>query len=165
MDLAIREVRTDDAAAILGVLNPIIESEPVAFDAQLSEAEERDYIASFPPRGVFLIALRCDNGMPVGFQSTEPFATYTSLFDHVGVLGTYVHAACRRQGVATRLFAATFAAARAKGYEKLFTYIREDNPGALATYAAQGFRVVGIAERHLKVDGRYVAEIIVERFL
>lgn len=56
---------------------------------------------------------------------------------------TYVDAACRRQQVASRLFTATFTAARAKGYEKLFTYIREDNPAALAAYAAQGFRVVG----------------------
>ena len=114
---------------------------------------------------MFHVSLRRGDGLLVGFQSLEPFATYTSLFDHVGVLGTYVDAACRRQQVASRLFAATFAAARVNGYEKLFTYIREDNPPALAAYAGQGFRVVGRAERHLKVDGRYVAEVIVERFL
>jgi L-amino acid N-acyltransferase YncA len=165
MDLIIREVREDDAAAVLGVLNPIIESETTAFDAPLTEADERSYLARFPWRGVFHVALRGGDGLLVGFQSLEPFATYTSLFDHVGVLGTYVDAACRRQQVASRLFAATFTAARAKGYEKLFTYIREDNPAALAAYAAEGFRVVGKAERHLKVDGRYVAEVIVERFL
>ena len=165
MDLIIREARIDDAAAILGVLNPIIESETTAFDAPLADADERAYIAGFPSRGVFHVALRSGDGLLVGFQSMEPFATYSSLFDHVGVLGTYVDAACRRQRVASRLFAATFTAARAKGYEKLFTYIREDNPAALAAYAARGFRVVGRAERHLKVDGRYVAEVIVERFL
>jgi L-amino acid N-acyltransferase YncA len=165
MDVIIREARTDDAAAILDVLNPIIESDAVAFDAPLTEADERGYIASFPSRGVFHVALRCGDGRLVGFQSMEPFATYTSLFDHVGVLGTYVDAACRRQQVARRLFAATFATARARGFEKLFTYIREDNPAALAAYAGQGFRVVGRAERHLRVHGLYVAEIIVERFL
>lgn len=165
MDLIIREARADDAAAVLGVLNPIIESEAVAFDAPLTESDERGYIAGFPSRGVFHVALRRGDGLLVGFQSLEPFATYTSLFDHVGVLGTYVDAAFRRQQVASRLFATTFTAARVKGYEKLFTYIREDNPPALAAYAGQGFRVVGRAERHLKVDGRYVAEVIVERFL
>ncbi len=165
MDLIVREAREDDAAAVLGVLNPIIESEAVAFDAPLTEADERSYLASFPSRGVFQIALRRHDELLVGFQSLEPFATYTSLFDHVGVLGTYVDASCRRQRVASRLFAATFTAARAKGYEKLFTYIREDNPAALAAYAGQGFRVVGRAERHLKVGGRYLAEVIVERFL
>jgi len=163
VNLVIREARVDDAAAILGVLNPIIAAEAVAFDAPLTEADECSYIVGFPARGVFHVALR--DGELVGFQSLEPFATYTRLFDHVGVLGTYVAAACRRQGVATSLFAATFAAARAKGYEKLFTYVRADNPAALATYEAQSFRAVGRAERHLKVGDRYVDEVIVERFL
>jgi len=76
-----------------------------------------------------------------------------------------VAAAYRRQGVAAALFAATFAAARAKGYEKLFTYIRADNSAALAAYEAQGFRIVGVAERHLRVADRYIDEIVVERFL
>lgn len=165
MNLVIREARVDDAASILAVLNPIIESGTVAFDAPLSEEDERSYITGFPPRGVFHVAVRTGDGMLVGFQSMEPFATYTHLFDHVGVIGTYVDSACRRQQVAARLFAATFAAASSKGYEKLFTYIREDNPTALAAYARQGFRIVGKAERHVKVDGRYVAEIIVERLL
>ena len=39
MDLIIREARADDAAAVLGVLNPIIESEAVAFDAPLTESD------------------------------------------------------------------------------------------------------------------------------
>jgi len=163
VDLIIREVCVDDAAAVLGVLNPIIEAEPVAFDSPLSEPDERTYIAGFPERGVFNVAV-WDGGL-VGFQSLEPFAPYTRLFDHVGVLGTYVVAAHRRRGVATRLFAATFTAARAKGYEKLFTYVRADNPAALAAYQAQGFRVVGRAERQLKAGDRYIDEVIVERFL
>lgn len=165
MDLTIREAREDDADAILDVLNPIIGTGAVAFDAPLSVEDERGYIAGFPARGVFLVAVRPADDVVVGFQSMEPFVTYTHLFDHVGVIGTYFEAASRRQGVATRLFAATFQTARGKGYEKLFTYIREDNPAALATYQRQGFRRVGKAERHLKVGDRYVSEIIVERFL
>ena len=163
MDLIIREACVDDATAVLGVLNPIIASEAVAFDAPLADADERGYIGGFPARGVFHVALR--DGELIGFQSLEPFASYAHLFDHVGVLGTYVAATHRRCGVATRLFAATFDAARARGYEKLFTYVRADNPPALATYEAQGFRVVGRAERHLKVGDRYVDEVVVERFL
>jgi len=163
VDLSIREACVDDAGAVLDVLNPIIEAEPVAFDSPISEPDERSYIVGFPERGVFNVALW--DGELIGFQSLEPFATYTRLFDHVGVLGTYVAAAHRRRGVATRLFAATFAAARTKGYEKLFTYVRADNPAALATYEAHGFRVVGRAERQLKLGDRYIDEVIVERFL
>ena len=95
----------------------------------------------------------------------EPFATYTHAFDHVGVLGTYVHMEWRRRGVASRLFAATFSQARAKGYAKIFTFIRKDNPAALATYRKHGFRIVGIAEKHVRIDGKFIDEVIVEKHL
>jgi L-amino acid N-acyltransferase YncA len=166
IDLTIRDARTDDALGVVTVLNPIIKSgAPVAFDAPITEDAERCYIAGFPQRGVFHVAVQTDNGVIIGFQSMEPFATYTHAFDHVGIIGTYVDIAYRRQGVASRLFTVTFEAARRKGYENIFTYIRADNPAALATYAKHGFRVVGRAERHVKMGGQYVDEIIVERFL
>lgn len=49
MDLIIREANVDDAAAILGLLNPIIESGATAFDAPLTEADERNCLAGYPP--------------------------------------------------------------------------------------------------------------------
>lgn len=109
--------------------------------------------------------MRADDNAVVGFQSMSPFATYTHAFDHVGVVGTYVDLRARRQGIAKRLFPATFEAARRKGYEKIFTYIRADNPVALATYQRHGFRIVGTAERHAKLRGHDVDVIVVERFV
>jgi ribosomal protein S18 acetylase RimI-like enzyme len=83
----------------------------------------------------------------------------------VGVIATFVDLACRRQGVGKRLFAATFEAARRKGYEKIFTYVRADNPAALEAYSKQGFRTIGTAQRQAKFRDRYVDEVIIERFL
>ena len=163
--LRIREARPDDARGVVHLLNSLIAGgAPIAFDGPFAETEERAYIATFPERGVFLVALASDDAL-VGFQSLEPFAAYTHVFDHVGVIGTYVDAAHQRRGVATQLFAATREAAKSKGYEKIFTYIREDNLGALATYQAHGFRIVGRADQHGKVNGQYVNVIIVERRL
>jgi RimJ/RimL family protein N-acetyltransferase len=73
-----------------------------------------------------------------------------------------------RQGVATALFTATYRAARENGFEKLcfeklITHVRADNPVALATYARQGFAVVGTARRHAKIDGRYIDEVFIEK--
>ncbi|WP_339381175.1 GNAT family N-acetyltransferase [Brasilonema sp. UFV-L1] len=101
----------------------------------------------------------------VGFQSMEPFATFTHAFDHVGVIGTYVDLSYRQQGIGTCLFDATFEVARRKGYEKIFTYVRADNVTALASYLRRGFQIVGTAQRHAKFNGTYVDEIIIERFL
>jgi L-amino acid N-acyltransferase YncA len=165
-DLRIRAIRSDDAEAIVAILNPIIDARRyTAFDTPFTAAAERDYIEAFPARGIWLVAERLRDDRVVGFQVLEPFATYTHAFDHVGTLGTYVALDCRRQGVATALFAATFAAARARGYEKLFTFVRADNDAALAAYRAHGFRVVGTAERHARIDGRYIDEILIERLL
>ena len=111
------------------------------------------------------MALNEEGSSVVGFQNVEPFAAYTHAFDHVGIIGTFVDASCRRQGVASILFKATFNLARSKGYEKLFAYVREDNPNALATYLRQGFEVVGTAKKHAKVRGKYIDEILIEKFL
>ena len=166
MDLAIREARPDDAEAIVGILNPAIETgRYTVLDRPFSVQEERRFIASFPPRGIFHVAQDRSNGRVVGFQTMEPFATYTHAFDHVGIIATCVDLACRRQGIGRQLFEATFATARQKGYEKIFTYVRGDNPAALAAYMNAGFRIVGTAQRHAKCGGRYVDEIIIERFL
>ncbi len=158
-------MQTRDAAAILAVLNPIIEARSyTVLDTVFTLDEERAFIDAFPTRGVFHVA-EGEGGDVVGFQTVEPFATYTHAFDHVGVIGTYVRLDCRREGVGRALFDATFAAARALGYEKLFTFIRKDNSGARAAYGARGFREIGVASRQAKVDGVYIDEIMVEAFL
>lgn len=166
MNLLIREVRPEDAEAIVGIFNPIIEAGVyTVFDTVLTVEAEREYIRGFPERGVFHVAVRQDDQKIIGFQSMEPFATYTRAFDHVGVIGTYVDLSLRRQGIAANLFAATFDTARRKGYEKIFTFVRSDNLAALAVYQRQGFQIVGTAQRQAKLNGKYVDEIMIERFL
>lgn len=166
MRLDIREARPEDAEGIVRILNAIIAAGVyTAFDTPLTPEFEREYLQTFPARGVFLVAINQENDRVVGFQSMEPFASYTHAFDHVGVLGTYVDLDCRRQGIARQLFQATFATAVQKGYEKILTFVRADNPAALETYVSQGFRAVGTAYRQARVGGRYVDEIIIEKLL
>jgi len=166
MDLLIREARPDDAEAIVRILNSIIEGGVyTVFDTPLTVEFEREYIESFPQRGVFHVAESRQDQRVIGFQSTEPFASYTHAFDHVGVIGTYVELAYQQQGIGQRLSEVTFDAARGKGYEKVFTYVRADNVGALEFYLGLGFRIVGTAQRQAKIGHRYVDEVIIERFL
>lgn len=166
MTLLVREAQTKDAQGIINILNPIIEEGLfTVLDTTFSEEEEKQFIQNFPTRGVFHVALNEENSNVVGFQNVEPFAAYTHAFDHVGIIGTFVDAGCRRQGIASSLFEATFNLARLKSYEKLFAFVREDNPNALATYLKQGFEVVGTAKKHAKVRGKYIDEILIEKFL
>lgn len=166
MDLLIREVRPDDAEAVVRVFNPIIETGLyTAFDTPFTVEAERNFITNFPARGVFHVAIQTDNQQIVGFQNVEPFANYTRAFDHVGMIGTFVDLNCRRQGVASKLFEMTFAAAKQQHYEKLFAFVRGDNPAALATYVRHGFRAIGTAKNQARINGKYVDEIFIEKFL
>ena len=164
--LEIREATLDDADGIVAVLNPIIESGAYTIlDAPLTAEAEREFIRNCSPRGVFLVAVDRSNGAVVGFQNTQPLVTYTHALDHVGDIGTYVDLSRHRQGIAKRLFQASFVKAQEKGFEKLFTLVRSDNPAALQTYLHHGFEVVGTARRHAVIRGQYVDETLIERFL
>jgi L-amino acid N-acyltransferase YncA len=163
-DALVREVRLDDAEALVAILNPIIAARAyTVLDEPFSVAAEADYIRGFPARGVFVVAETC--GGVVAMQSIEPFADYTAALRHVGVIGTFVALQARRRGLGSLLCAASASLARAKGFRKLLTYVRADNPAALAFYAEQGFRVVGTAVAQARIDGVFLDEVIIERQL
>lgn len=159
-------MQPDDAEAIVGILNPIIEAgRYTVLDTLLTVEAERRYIANFPQRGLFFVAERLQDGQVLGLQSIEPFATYSHAFDHVAVIGTYVGLPYRQQGIGTRLSRATFEAARQKGFEKICSYVRADNLGSLAFYLKLGFRIIGTAQKQVKIGQRYIDEIFIERLL
>ncbi|MDA0119474.1 GNAT family N-acetyltransferase [Vibrio sp. T11.5] len=165
MEVTIREVKIEDADGVRGVLNPIIEQGKfTVIDTPFSLVDEQTFIRQFPQRGVFKVAVS-ENQQVLGFQNVKPFASYTQAFAHVGVIGTYVDEQIRGMKIASSLFAETFASARNKGYEKLFAYVREDNPKALAVYLNQVFEVIGTAKKHAYMKGRYIDEVLIEKFL
>ena len=166
IDLVVREATVADAAGIVDVFNPIIESGLyTTILTPFSVEEEEQYIRNLPKRAVLNVAVLTPEERVVGFQGLQPFPAHTSAWAHIGIMGTFVDEAFRRQGISKRLFAATFQAAPARGYEKILTYVRADNPEALSAYRAQGFTAVGVSTRHTKLADRYVDEIIIEKLL
>ena len=166
MDILIRPVRLDDADMIVGILNPIIEAGAyTVLDTPLTAEAERDFITHFPQRGIFHVAECCRDRQVVGLQSLEPCAAYTHAFDHVATVETFVSLSERRQGIGARLAEVTLEAARRQGFEKVLTYVRADNLAAFAFYQKLGFRIVGIAQKQARLNGKYVDEIMIEKFL
>ena len=166
MKLTIRMVQTTDAQGILDIINPIIEDGCyTVLDQPFTLQQEVDFIDGFDERGVFNIGIDESRGVIVGFQNVEPFAAFTSAFDHVGIIGTFVSRNYRRKGLASQLFEETFSSARLNGYEKLFAYVRSDNPNALAIYEKHGFKTIGTAKKQAKVNGHYIDEVFIEKLL
>lgn len=166
MTIHIREATPDDADGIIAVFNPIIETgKHTAFTEPFTAEAEREFIENLPERAIFHVAVQQADDKIVGFQSLEPFSAYISAFDHVAMVATFVDLGHQRQGIAAQLFEATFAAARQKGFEKIHTFVRADNIAGLRAYLGQGFRIVGSAHRQAKINGQYIDEINIERFL
>ncbi len=164
MNIIVREARLEDAQNIINILNPIIETKKYSVMVQtFTLGEETNFIKTFPERGIFHVATNEDK--VVGFQVMEPISTLTAAFDHVGIIGTFIDLTLRRQGLSKKLFEATFRLAVNKGFEKLTAYVRSDNPVALKTYQSNGFDIIGIAKRQAKIDGNYIDEIFIEKFL
>lgn len=160
----VRAAQIEDAEGIVAMWNPIIESGLyTSFDTPITVEAEREYIKNMTNRHIFHVAEI--DGRIVGLQSTAPFPAYTSAFDHVSLISTFVDLNYHRRGISKALFSETFIVAREKGFEKFFTYVRADNIKGLSTYLSQGFTIVGTAHKQAKIQGEYIDEVIIEKLL
>lgn len=153
-----------DAEGIINVLNPIIHDGLTVIDTPFTVKQEKEFLKNFPKKGIFYVAVHNDKNL-LGFQVLEPFANYTHAFDHVATIGTYVNISKQRQGIGTELSYQTFKKAKEKGFEKIFTYVLAENKPALQFYLKLGFKVIGKSVQQAKLNGKYLDEIIIEKFL
>jgi L-amino acid N-acyltransferase YncA len=164
--MRIRRASADDAAGIAAVLDRVIEGgRHSLLDTTFTVAEERAFIEALPERA-FIHVAETPDGAVAAFQTVEPWSAFvTHEFDHVATMGTYVAEEYRRCGVGRALAAASFAAARDAGYEKVFTDLRADNLDSLCYHLSLGFSVVGSARRHARLRGRDIDVVFIEAFL
>lgn len=164
--LSVRKATPEDAEGVAAVLNGIIVGgSPTILDTPFSVEDERAYIEGLSPRSFIHVAESPGAGI-VGFQAVIPWSDFaTTAHDHVATMGTFVAAAHRRRGVGASLARASFAAALALGYDKVFTDLRADNLDSLAYHLSLGFTVVGVARAQARVGDRDVDVLFVERFL
>lgn len=97
----------------------------------------------------------------VGFRAPTGLASQR----HVLELNIAVHPSYRRQGIGRRLIEAASEQARAEGIMKLRLRVLSCNPEALSFYKACGFREEGRLSQEFYVDGRFVDDIWMCRFL
>lgn len=164
--ISIRRVETQDAQSIVDLLNPIIQADRyTTMDEQVSLDDQLAFIREFPTRGVFYVAVCNDSQKIVGLQDVVPKLPGTRVFDHVGLISTFVSLSSHRKGIGQRLSRATFQEAKKQGFLKICATVRADNTQAVPFYLSLGFRIIGTAQRHAFIKGRYIDEILMERFL
>ncbi len=109
----IRRAALADCDGTAGVLNSVVREGGRTITGQtFTPAQERAFFRLLPPRAFLNVVLL--GKVVVGFQSVEPYATYTHTMDHVASVGTHLLAAVRGRGLGHALSAATWAEARGR---------------------------------------------------
>ena len=152
-----------DAAAIAAIYNEGIADRIATFETeartpqqiatQLSEKADR-----FPT-----IVVEQD-GRVIAWASAGPYRTraaYAGVAEH----SVYVARSARGKGAGRVALEALCKAYAERGFWKIVSRIFPENTGSLALHERCGFRVVGVYQRHGKLEGAWRDCVIVERLL
>jgi len=163
MSITIRRATVDDAEDIARIINSVVDEKKYTSLRKFSVEEEREYLGSLDEREGLFAAIK--DGKIVGLQEISLFEKWSESMGHVGNILTLILQPFRGQGIGTKLAERTLNFARENRYEKISSYIIEDNIHAINYYEKIGFRVVGRWAKQVKLDGKYHDDLIVELFL
>lgn len=137
MAFDVRPVRDEDAAELAELLNEIIaRGGTTALEEPFTAQRLAETYLTGPGVISCFVAVDRATGRLLGFQTLVRDA---HLPPDVGDIGTFARVGGTQRGVGTALFAATRAAAQAKGLAAINATIRADNTGGLAFYGRMGF--------------------------
>lgn len=162
MSPTIRSLVRDDATTYRELRLEALERHPEAFGSAFEDERVHppehfaERIVGDPPKATFG-AFEAERlvGM-AGFYAHQGLKVR-----HGGVLwGMYVRPAWRGSGLAERLVRTVVDHARGHDIELLELTVAQENRAAAALYDRLGFTPFGVREDALKVNGRYVAEVL-----
>jgi L-amino acid N-acyltransferase YncA len=157
MAVEVRPVREADAADLAELLNEIIaRGGTTALEEPFTPASLAETYLTGPDVISCMVAVDRASGRLLGFQT---LIREDHLPEDVGDIGTFARVGGTQRGVGTALFAATRAAADAKGLSAINATIRADNTGGLAFYGRMGFIDHSVRPAIPLKDGRPVDRI------
>jgi phosphinothricin acetyltransferase len=161
----VRFATAADAAAIARIHNQGIEDRIATFQIEPRTAESvARQLAAKGDRYPTIVVVA--GGEVVAYAGAGPYREgdrpwYAGIAEH----SVYVDRAARGRGYGRFALAALCDAYEERGFWKLLSRIFPKNTASLALHQACGFRVVGVYERHGRLDGVWHDCVIVERLL
>jgi L-amino acid N-acyltransferase YncA len=163
MTLSTRLATTADAAAIAAIYNEGIADRIATFETEPRTAEQlATQIAEKGDRFPTVVVER--QGQVVAWAGAGAYRTrpaYAGVAEH----SVYVARAARGSGAGRAALDALCRAYAERGFWKIVSRIFPENVASLALHERCGFRVVGVYQRHGKLEGQWRDCVIVERLL
>ncbi|AEQ53331.1 GNAT family N-acetyltransferase [Pelagibacterium halotolerans] len=163
MSLSIRQIGPDEAEIYRTIRLIALEGDPASFasDAQTERDRPLDWYAQGTRDAAIFVAFV--DGQPVGMAGL--FVPDRPKTSHIGtIFGLYVRPEQRRNGTAAALMDAVISLARTR-VRQVHLGVAVDNCAALKLYHRLGFQTYGTEPRALHVDGRFIDEHLMVRFL
>lgn len=161
--IQIRGATTDDAAAIAEIYNQGIEDRVATYETEPRSIEDRKaWLQAIAGRYPAVVAEI--EGQIVGWAAAGPYRA-RECYRGIGEFSLYVDRAWRGRGVGDLLLSALISEAERLGLWKLLSRIFLFNEASRALCRKQGFREVGVYEKHARLDGRWLDVVIVERLI
>lgn len=160
MNPAARAASPDDADRIAQIYNEGIADRVGTFETRPRTAA--DIRAWFD--GVHPIVVVEQDGTVIAFASTSSYRS-RECYAGIAEFSVYVARAARGLGAGTIAMQALIDAVKPAGIWKLVSRIFVENTASRKLMAANGFREVGIYEKHARLDGQWRDVVIVERLI
>jgi L-amino acid N-acyltransferase YncA len=152
-----------DAAAIATIYNEGIADRIATFETEPRTAEDiAARLEAGGDRHPTVVVER--NGAVIAWATAGPYRSrpaYAGVAEH----SVYVARAARGSGAGRAALDALSRAYAERGFWKLVSRIFPENTASLRLHERCGFRVVGIYQRHGKLEGQWRDCVIVERLL
>lgn len=162
-EIKTRLATVDDAAAIAAIYNQGIEDRIATFETEPRTPDQiAKQLSDKGDRFPTVVAER--HGEVIAWASAGAYRArpaYAGVAEH----SVYVVRSARGKGAGRVALDALCRAYAERGFWKLVSRIFPENTASLALHERCGFRVVGVYERHGKLEGAWRDCVIVERLL
>ena len=153
----------DDAAAIARIYNQGIEERIATFETEPRSADQiQALLAERGDRYPTIVAEQ--DGAVVAWAGVSSYRS-RPCYAGVAEYSVYADRAARGSGAARSALESLFRACEERGFWKLVSRIFPENQASLGLCQRLGFRVVGVYQRHGKLDGVWRDCVIVEKLL
>lgn len=137
----IRRATAADAAGVLAIYAPIVESSAISFELEPPGIQEfTDRMTTVMTENPWLV--KEDEGLITGYAYATVFRSRAA-YSHTRESSVYVHPGYHRRGVGRELMLALLAELSARGAHRVVAGATLPNPGSAALHESLGFRYVG----------------------
>jgi L-amino acid N-acyltransferase YncA len=164
-EVVIREAKEEDFPSIWKIFRKVVSEEQYTstIRTETSPGLHENSYKGEDDKKKFITVLCEIEGQIVGYVTVEE--SMWELSRHAGELGIAVLPQFRGVGVGSALLDSVLRVASEKGFKKVNLSVFHTNRNAINLYKRFGFKKVGRKKKQFYLQGRYIDEIIMERFV